>query len=134
CVAILQVASLLEIVDKIRDKIPVGHTVRAILAALENPTRPSTIPEAVRLTSDEEVQAFFELTTAKPIRFQVILQRDPTALPSTADSPPPGDGNYFPSGFLDAAEHYDEPAEDSDTMYRNLAGYAKRALPKNDET
>ncbi|KAF8423732.1 hypothetical protein BGX38DRAFT_1238459 [Terfezia claveryi] len=120
CVAIMQVASLLEVVDKVRDKIPVGRTVRAIFGALENPRLPNTIPDATRLQSDEEVEAFFDLTNAQPIRLQ-------------ADSPPPDDGAYFPRDFLDAAEQYNDPGEDSDTLCRNLAGYSKRTMPRKDE-
>jgi hypothetical protein len=133
CVAIMKVASLLEVVDKVRDKIPAGRTVRAIFGALENPTPPSRIPDATRLRSDEEVEAFFDLTSAKPIRLQVVLRRDPEADPQKEDSPPPGDGEYFAADFLDAAEEYNDPGEDSDALCRNLAGYAKRTMPRKDE-
>ncbi|KAF8440637.1 hypothetical protein BGX38DRAFT_1205498 [Terfezia claveryi] len=121
-VAIMQVASLLEVVDKVRDKIPVGRTVRAIFGALENPRLPNTIPDATRLQSDEE-----------PIRLQVVLLRNPVAVPSKADSPPPDDGAYFPGDLLDAAEQYNDPGEDSETLCRNLASYSKRTMPRKDE-
>ena len=132
CVAMMRSPSLLEIVDKIRSKIPAGRTVRAIYGALESPNRTGDIPDATRLQSDEEVEAFIDITSSKPIRLQVILYRDPNANPVVADSPPPDDGDYFPADFLDAAEMYDEPAEDSDALRRNLAGVAKRAYPKTD--
>ena len=133
CVAVMKVASLLEVVDKVRDKIPEGRTVRAVFGALENPTRHNPIPDATRLQSDEEVEAFFDLTNAKPIRFQVVLRRDPEAVPLREDTPPPDDGEYFPEDFLNAAEEYNDPAEDSDALCRNLAGYSKRTMPRKDE-
>ncbi|KAF8451280.1 hypothetical protein BGX38DRAFT_1142199 [Terfezia claveryi] len=89
CVAIMQVAFLLEVVDKVRDKIPAGQ--------------------------------------------MVVLLRDPVAVPFRADSAPPDDEAYFPDDFLDAAEQYNDPGEDSDTLCWNLAGYAKRMMPRKDE-
>jgi len=68
CVAIMRTPSLLEDVDKVRDNIPAGRIVRAIFRAIANPMPPGRIPEATRLQSDEEVVAFFDLTSAKPIR------------------------------------------------------------------
>jgi len=68
CIAIMGTPSLFEVVDKVRDKIPAGLTVRAIFGVIANPTPPGRIPEAIRLQSDEEVEAFFDLTSAKPIR------------------------------------------------------------------
>jgi len=133
CVAIMRTPSLLEVVDKVRDKIPAGQTVRAIFGVIANPTPPGRIPEATRLQSDEEVEAFFDLTSAKPIRLQVVLRRDPEAVPLKADSPPPDDGDFFPVDFLNAPEVYDDPGEDSDTFRQNLAGYAKRTMPRTDE-
>jgi hypothetical protein len=133
CVAILRSASLLEIVDKVRERIPVGRTVRAIYGALDNPTPPSTIPPFTRLQSDEEVQAYLDLTSSKPVRIQVILHRDPNANPAVADSPPPDDGAHFAADFLDAPDTYLDPAEDSDSLSRNLAGFAKRVMPRKDE-
>ncbi|RPB21815.1 hypothetical protein L211DRAFT_851266 [Terfezia boudieri ATCC MYA-4762] len=126
-------ASLLEIVDKIRKRIPAGRKVRAIYRALDNPNLPNAIPPATRLQSDEEVQAFLELSSAKPIRIQVILYRDPDLVPLVADSPPPDDGPYFAVDFLDAVEEYMAPAEDSDSLSRNLAGFAKRTFPRTQE-
>jgi len=82
---------------------------------------------------DEEVEAFFDLTSAKPIRLQVVLRRDPEAVPLKADSPPPDDGDSFPVDFLNAPEVYDDPGEDSDAFRQNLAGYAKRTMPNTDE-
>ena len=102
CVAIIKVASLLEVVDKVRDRIPPGRTVRAIYGALENPIPPSRIPDAAQLRSDEEVEAFFEVTSAKPIRLQVVLYKDRTRVPAPANTPPPDGGAYFKDGFLDA--------------------------------
>ncbi|RPB17861.1 hypothetical protein L211DRAFT_854698 [Terfezia boudieri ATCC MYA-4762] len=110
CVAILRSASLLEIVDKIRERIPAGRKVRAIYGALDNPNPPNAIPPTTRLQSDEEVQAFLELSSAKPIWIQVILYRDPDLVPLVADSPPPDDGPYFAADFLDAVEEYMDPA------------------------
>jgi len=115
-VAIMKSPSLLEVVDKVRQKIPACRTVRAIYGALENPAPPSIIPDATRLQSDEKVEAFFDLTSSKPIRLQIVLHRDPNQVPVVPDSPPPDDGPYFTLGFLNVAELYDEPAEDSDTI------------------
>ncbi|KAF8435592.1 hypothetical protein BGX38DRAFT_1274931 [Terfezia claveryi] len=129
----MQVSSLLEVVDKVQDKIPAERMVRAIFGALKNPRLPNTIPDAMHLQSDEEVEVFFDFTNAQPIRLQVVLLRDPTAVPFRADSAPPDDGAYFPDDFLDAAEQYDDPGEDSDTLCQNLAGYAKRTMPRKDE-
>ena len=43
------------VVDKVRDRIPPGRTVRAIYGALENSILPSRIPDAAPLRSDEEI-------------------------------------------------------------------------------
>ncbi|RPB18362.1 hypothetical protein L211DRAFT_854190 [Terfezia boudieri ATCC MYA-4762] len=102
CVAILRSASLLEIVDKIWERIPVGRKVRVIYGALDNPNSGNAIPPATRLQTDEEV-------------------------------PLPDDGAYFAANFLDAAEEYMDPAEDSDSLSRNLAGFAKRTFPRTQE-
>ena len=128
----MESASLLEVVDKVREKIPVGRTVRAICWAPENPAAGTVIPDATRLQSDEEVEACLEVTASKPIRLQVVLHRDPNQVPPIPDSPPPDDGPYFAVDFLDAAEMYQDPAEDSDVLQRNLAGMAKRTFPKTD--
>jgi len=64
----MKVASLLEVVDKVQDKIPVGRTVQAIIGAIENPTQASPIRDTTRLKSDEVVEAFFDITNSKPIR------------------------------------------------------------------
>ncbi|RPB21014.1 hypothetical protein L211DRAFT_851757 [Terfezia boudieri ATCC MYA-4762] len=133
CVAILRSASLLEIVDKIRERIPAGRKVRVIYGALDNPNPGNAIPPATCLQTDEEVQAFLELSLSKPIRIQVILYRDSTLVPPVADSPPPDDGAYFAADFLDVAEEYMDPAEDSDSLSRNLAGFAKRTFPRTQE-
>ena len=85
------------------------------------------------MRSDEEIEAFFEVTSAKPIRLQVVLYKDSTRVPAPVNTPPPDDGAYFEDGFLDAPEEYDDPAEDSDTLCRNLAGLAKRTFPKTDD-
>ena len=122
--------SLLEVIDKVRQKIPAGRTVRAINGALENPAPPSVIPDATRLQSDEKVEAFFDLTSSKPIRLQIVLHRDPNQVPVVPDSPPPDDGPYFTLDFLNAAELYDDPGENSNTIQWNLAGFANRAFPK----
>ena len=133
CVAIVKTPSLLEVVDKVRDKIPAGRTVRAIFRVIANPTPPGRIPEATRLQSDEEGEAFFDLTSTKPIRLQVVLHRDPKAVPLKADSPPPDDSDFFPVDFLNTPEVYDDPGEDSDAFRQNLAGYAKRTIPRTNE-
>ncbi|RPB18166.1 hypothetical protein L211DRAFT_854394 [Terfezia boudieri ATCC MYA-4762] len=133
CVAILRSASLLEIVDKIWERIPTGRKVRAIYGALDNPNPPNAIPPATRLQSDEEMQAFLELSSAKPIRIQVILYRDPDLVPLVVDSLPPDDSPYFAADFLDAVEEYIDPAEDSDLLSRNLAGFTKRTFPRTRE-
>ena len=123
-------ASLLEVVDKVRHKIPAGRTVRDTYGALENPAPPSVIQDATRLQSDEEVQAFLDLTSSKPIWLQIVLHSDPNQVPVVPESPPPDDGPYFTLDFLNATELYDNPAEDSDTIQWNLAGFANRAFPK----
>jgi len=131
-VAVMKSARLQEVVDKIWQKVPAGHTVRAIFGALDNAIAPSIIPDAIRLQSDEEVEAFFELICSKPIRIQVILHRDPNLVPLVADFPPPEDGAYFAPGSFDAVEEYDDPVEDSDAIHRNLAGMAKRTFPRTE--
>jgi len=130
CVAVMKSATLQEVMDKIWQKVPVGHTVRAIFGALNNAVARSIIPDATRLQSDKEVEAFFELTCSKPIRIQVILHRDPNLVPLLVDYPPPEDGAYFALGSFDAVEKYDDSAEDSDAIHRNLAGMAKRTFPR----
>jgi len=62
----------------------------------------------------------------------VILHRDPNLIPLIADSSPPEDGVYFALGSFDAVEEYNDPAEDSDAIHRNLAGMAKRTFPRTD--
>jgi len=104
CVSIIKSSSLLEVVDKVRQKIPAGCRVRAIYGALENPAPPSVISDATRLQSDEEVEAFFNLTSSKSIRLQIVLHRDPNQVPVMPHSPPPDDGPYFALDFLNAAE------------------------------
>lgn len=135
CVAVLKAASLLELVDKVRDKIPNGRTVRAIYGALENATPPSKIPDSTRLQSDEEVEAFLDVTSSKPVRMQIVLYKpeDLTVNPPIVNTPPPDDGAYFPPDFLDTPEEYFDPAEDSDSLRRNLAGMARRTYPRSDE-
>jgi len=124
--------SLLEVVDTVGQRIPAGHTVRAIYGALENPTLPSIIPDATRVQSDKEVGALFDLTSSKPIRLQIVLHREPNQVPVVPDSPPPDDGPYFTLHFLNAAELYDGSAEYSNTIQRNLAGFTNRVFPKRD--
>jgi len=109
-----------------------GHIVQAIYGALQNPAPPRVILDATRLQSDEEVVVFFDLTSSKPIRLQIVLHRDPNQVPVMPDSPPPDDGPYLVLDFLNAAELYDNPAEASDTIQRNLAAFANRAFPKRD--
>ena len=43
---------------------------------------PGKIPDSTRLQSDEEVEAFFEVTSSKPVRLQIVLFKpeDHTAL------------------------------------------------------
>ena len=77
CVVIIKLPYLLEIVDKIREKVPTGRKVRIVYCALKNPSASSTIPNARRLQSDEEVEAFFEITVANSVRLQVILHWGP---------------------------------------------------------
>jgi len=108
--------SLLEVIDKVRQKIPAGHTVQAIYGALENPAPTSVISDVTCLQSDEEVEAFFDLTSSKPIGLQIVLHRDPNQVPVVPDSPPPDDGPYFALDFLNTAKLYDNPAEDSNTI------------------
>ena len=49
CIVVMKSPSLLQIVDKVRSKIPRGHFVRAIFGALDNPTPPSIIPDTICL-------------------------------------------------------------------------------------
>jgi len=132
-VAIMRTPSLLEVIDKVRDKIPAGRTIMAIFGAIANPTPPGRIPEATQLQSDVEVEVFFDLTSAKPIRLQVVPRRDPEAVPLKADSPPAEDDDFSPGDLLHALEEYDDPGEDSNAFRRNLAGYAKRTMLRTDE-
>ena len=133
CVAIIKATSLLEVVDQVQARIPAGRTVRPIYRALENPIPPSRIPDATRLRSDAQIEAFFEATSTKPIRLQVVLYKDSTRVPAPVNTAPPDDGAYIEDAFLDASEEYDDPAEDSDTLCRNLGGLAKRTFPKTDD-
>jgi len=133
CVTIMRTPSLLEVINKVIDKIPAGRTVRAIFVAIANTTPPGRIPEATWLQSDEEVKAFFDLTSTKPIRPQGVLHRDPEAMLLKADSPLPDDGDFFPVEFLNAPEVCDDPGEDSVAFRRNFATYAKRKILRTDE-
>ncbi|KAF8415916.1 hypothetical protein BGX38DRAFT_1244985, partial [Terfezia claveryi] len=92
CVAIMQVAFPFRVVDKVRTK-----SQRA---------------------NDEEVEAFFDLTNAQPIR---------------ADSAPPDDGAYFPDDFLDAAEQYNDPGEDSDTLCQTSGEFPNLDIYDSDD-
>jgi len=132
CVAVMRSTTLQEVVDKIRQKLPAGRTVRTIFGALDNAVAPSIIPDATRVQSDKEVEAFFELTCSRLIQIQVILHRDPNLVPLVADSPPSEDGAYFAPGSFDAVDEYDYPAKNSDAIYRNLAAMAKRTFPRTD--
>ena len=85
----------------------------------------TVIPDARRLQSDEQVEAFFEVTAYKPIRLPVVLHRDPNQVPLVPDSPPPNNGPNFAVDFLHAAEVYQDPTQDSDMLQRNLAGMVK---------
>ena len=130
CVAMVNVASLAELVGKVRERIPARRTIRAIYGALANPVPPSMVPEATRLQSDEEVEAFFEVTCSKPIRLQFVLHRDPTAKPTVVrDTPPPDHGAYFPMDLFGAPEeHNNDSAEDSDTLPQDSPGTSRRVL------
>ena len=64
CVVIIKATSLLEVVDKVWDRIPAGRTLRAIYGALENPIPQSRLPGEIRLRSNEEIEVFFEVTSA----------------------------------------------------------------------
>ncbi|KAF8420260.1 hypothetical protein BGX38DRAFT_1280243 [Terfezia claveryi] len=105
-IAILKLVLLLEIMDKIRERIRAGRKVRAVYGVLDNPNPPNTIPPAMHLQTDEEVQAFLELSSSKTIRIHIILYRDLALEPLVADSPPPYDSVYFAANFLDAAEDF----------------------------
>ncbi|RPB18932.1 hypothetical protein L211DRAFT_853642 [Terfezia boudieri ATCC MYA-4762] len=129
CIAILRSASLLEIVDKIRERIPAGRKVRVIYEALDNQNPGNVILPAICLQTDEEVQAFLEQSLSKPIRIQVILYRDSTLVPPVVGSPPPDDGTYFAADFFDTVEEYMDPAEDSDSLSRNLTSFIKYTFP-----
>ena len=50
-VEIIKLPCLLEIVDKIEEKIPLGRKVRVVYGALKNPSAPSTSPDATHLQS-----------------------------------------------------------------------------------
>ena len=100
CVATLRLPSLLEIVDKVQERIPAGTTVRAIYGALDNPRPPDTIPPITGLQSDEMVQAYLDLTSSKSVRIQVILHRDANADHVVSDSPPPMMGHTLLQTFL----------------------------------
>jgi len=132
-VAIRKVVFLLEVVDKVWDKIPAGRTVQAIFGAIENPTQASPIPDVTRQKSEAEVKSFFDITNSKSIRLQAVLRWDPGAEPQRENSAPLDDGAYIPADFLDAAEQYDDAAEDSGASRRNLSGYAKRGMSREDE-
>ena len=132
CVTIRKSASLLEAVDKVREQIPAGRTVRAIYGALEIPATWSVIPDATRLQSNEKVEAFVQVTASNPIRLQVVLHRDPNQIHPIPNSPPRNDRPSVAVDVLDAVEVYQDPAEDSDVLQRNLAGMAKRTLHKID--
>ena len=133
CIPVMKSPLLLEIVDKVRSKIPRGRFVRAIFGTLDNPTPPSVIPDTIRLQTDEGVEAFYNITVFKPIHLQVILYRNPRVNPVVPDSPLPNDKPYFYKDFLDATEHYMDPAEDSDNLARTLGGKVKRIFPRNDD-
>ena len=90
------------------------------------------IPDATCLQSDEEVEAFLAVTASKPIRLQVVLHRDPNQVPPIPDTSRSSDGAYFAIDFLDAAEAYQCPAEDSDVLQRNLGGMVNRTFHKTD--
>jgi len=133
CVAIMRTPSHLEVIDKVRHKVPAGRTVRAIFGAITNPTPPGQIPAATWLQSEKDVEAFFDLASPKPIRLQMVLRRNPEAMPLKADSPPPDNGDIFPVDFLNAPDVCDDPGKDSDSFHQNLAGYAKRTIARMDE-
>ena len=131
-VAIVKVASLVELVDKARPRIPAGRSIRAIYGALANPVPTCTVPDATRLQSDNEVEAFFEVTSSTPIRLQIVLHRNPTAGPMVRDTPPPDHGAYFPVDLFSTPEERNDSAEDSDPLPRGSARMSRRAFPDAD--
>ena len=54
-------------------------------------------------------------------------------MPALVNTPPPDDCAYFEDGFLDVPEKYNDPAQDSDILCKNLAGLAKRIFLKTDD-
>ena len=125
CIAMIKSPLLIEIVDKVRSEIPKGRLVRGFFGAIDNPTPPNVIPDSVRLQTEEEVEAFYDITASKPIWLQVILYRDPAANPLVPDSPPPDDEPSFPKDFIDAPAYYIDPTTDSDTRLETRPGKLK---------
>ena len=112
----LKVASLLELVDKVRGKIPNGRAVRAIYGALENPTPPSKTPDSTRLQSDEEVEAFLDVTSSKPVRLQIVGK----TLQSRLRQSQPARSNEYYTALL-ATGYYDPTLQSQEAHHNDNA-------------
>ena len=100
----------------IKSRMGVGRTIRAMYGAITKPHPSGVTPaDVVRLTNDEDLDAFLEVarTEYKPLCIQVQLARGD-------QTPPPDDRPYimyFPDDRfvgLDPATLYDVPVSDSE--------------------
>lgn len=94
---------LLDIVDKEWSKILGGRFIRAIFGTVDDTTPFSVISDLVRLQTEKEIDAFYDIITFKPIHGQVISYRDLEANPMDPNSWSPDNEMYFPKDLMDAS-------------------------------
>jgi len=133
---ILEEASMEVVYAAIKSRIGAGRTIRAMYGAITKPHPSGVTPaDVVRLTNDDDLEAFLEVarTEYKPLCIQVQLARDD----GTAQTPPPDDQPYFPADCFvgpDPATLYDVPVLDSENAryLRAMGKGKKKAWPKSD--
>ena len=132
--AVLHEVTINELHRKISPHLPEGRKVREIIGALTNsqPGEGGAPSDVTHLRSDEDLNAFLQLTQVKPIKLLVILHKKQV---DGANTPPPENTNkktyYFDHRRFDGREYYVDEVEDSEEEIRKRAG-GKRGYPRKD--
>lgn len=133
--AVLYEASINELHVKISPHLPDGRKVREIIGALANagPMTGGMPSDVTHIRSDEDLNAFLQLTEAKPIKLLVTLHKRQA---DGENTPPPEESNvgtyYFDLRRFDGREYYMDELEDSEEEVGKRAG-GKRGFPRKDE-
>ena len=114
--------------------LPQGRMIREIRGALKDPDPLIDVKlptDCISLITDSEVKAFLVHTKLQPIRLLVVMHRNN----GTQDSPPADPAApYFSTTEFDPLETYDDPAEDSDQLVRDVNNLVSRRMPLKDQT